>query len=374
MSNNIAPIGQASSSPSQKPSNSAFKQQKLSAWQPILTVGTVLPTFFLVGVAFIPIGIGLLISSYQVQEYEVDYTSCEKIGSVLNDSEPHRCSELIAKNPNANCSCQIDVELETDYRRDVFIYYGLTNFYQNHRRYVKSRDDYQLLGHIRSGRECDPFAQRLDPKDGMMKPIVPCGAIANSLFNDTFCLERIIVDANNNPTYRKVPLLKTGIAWATDKNKFKNPPWPKGAKDLSGAFNGSVRPINWPRNVYDLDPSDLNNNGLQNEGLIVWMRTAAFPTFRKLYARIRHDIDDDINYQDGLPKGLYRLTIQYNFPVAGFKGQKRFIISNTSWLGGKNPFIGAVYILVGLFSLILSVVFLIIHKKFDSGSQTPYLN
>ena len=28
----------------------------------------------------------------------------------------------------------------------MFMYYGLSNFYQNHRRYVKSRDDGQLNG------------------------------------------------------------------------------------------------------------------------------------------------------------------------------------------------------------------------------------
>jgi hypothetical protein len=41
-------------------SESAFKQQKLPAWQPILTASTVLPTFFVIGVAFIPIGVGIL--------------------------------------------------------------------------------------------------------------------------------------------------------------------------------------------------------------------------------------------------------------------------------------------------------------------------
>ena len=30
------------------------------------------------------------------------------------------------------------------------MYYGLSNFYQNHRRYVKSRDDSQLNGHLGS--------------------------------------------------------------------------------------------------------------------------------------------------------------------------------------------------------------------------------
>ncbi len=60
------------------------------------------------------------------------------------------------------------------------MYYGLTNFYQNHRRYVKSRDDKQLLGENLDdpGEDCAPF-----DKDPEGKPYVPCGAIANSLFS-----------------------------------------------------------------------------------------------------------------------------------------------------------------------------------------------
>lgn len=277
--------------------DSAFKQQKLSAWQPILTVGTALPTFFLIGVAFIPVGIGLLISSYQVQEYEIDYTSCLKSDNVT------RCSEFIAKHPNENCNCTIKIHLKNDFKRDVFVYYGLTNFYQNHRRYVKSRDDYQLLGNIHSnGKDCAPFQNRIDPADNVLKPIVPCGAIANSLFNDTFHLEQI----SGNP----VPLLRTGIAWATDHNRFQNPKTIGPTfNDLANAFNGTIRPFNWRKNVYELDTKLISNDGLQNEAFIVWMRTAAFPTFRKLYARIRHDISD---FQEGLPSGDYKLTIEYS--------------------------------------------------------------
>ena len=36
--------------------DTAFKQQRLKAWQPILTPKTVLPTFFLIGLVFAPIG------------------------------------------------------------------------------------------------------------------------------------------------------------------------------------------------------------------------------------------------------------------------------------------------------------------------------
>lgn len=65
------------------------------------------------------------------------------------------------------------------------MYYGLSNYYQNHRRYVKSRDDDQLLGHLSPtpSSDCIPFAYDDDGKTGVQKPIAPCGAIANSLFN-----------------------------------------------------------------------------------------------------------------------------------------------------------------------------------------------
>ena len=62
---------------SHEPKDSKFKQQALPAWQPILTAGTVLPTFFVIGVAFIPIGVGLMYFSNQVKEVIIDYTSCK---------------------------------------------------------------------------------------------------------------------------------------------------------------------------------------------------------------------------------------------------------------------------------------------------------
>ena len=60
------------------------------------------------------------------------------------------------------------------------MYYGLTNFYQNHRRYVKSRDDSQLYGNLEAApnSNCEPFKT-----DENGKSYAPCGAIANSLFS-----------------------------------------------------------------------------------------------------------------------------------------------------------------------------------------------
>lgn len=47
--------------------DTAFRQQRLKAWQPILTPKTVLPLFFAIGIIFAPIGGALLYASAQVR-------------------------------------------------------------------------------------------------------------------------------------------------------------------------------------------------------------------------------------------------------------------------------------------------------------------
>ena len=50
---------------------------------------------------------------------------------------------------------------------------------------MKSRDDSQLYGSKSLSQDCEPFAYKtINGRNNL--PIAPCGAIANSLFNDTF--------------------------------------------------------------------------------------------------------------------------------------------------------------------------------------------
>jgi len=59
---------------------------------------------------------------------------------------------------------------------ELYMYYGLTKFYQNHRRYIQSRDDDQLLGNIVSvdgtptapSDSCKPFDKSKGICDGLI--------------------------------------------------------------------------------------------------------------------------------------------------------------------------------------------------------------
>jgi hypothetical protein len=62
---------------SKKPKDNAFQQQRLKAWQPLLTPKWVISTFLCVGVLFLPIGVVLLDLSASVQEVEIQYDNLE---------------------------------------------------------------------------------------------------------------------------------------------------------------------------------------------------------------------------------------------------------------------------------------------------------
>lgn len=74
------------------------------------------------------------------------------------------------------------------------------------------------------------------------------------------------------------------------------------------AFKDTIKPPNWRTHVCELDTENPKNNGYENEDLIVWMRNAALPNFRKLYRRIDHANE----FENGLPAGNYSLDITYS--------------------------------------------------------------
>ena len=71
----------------------------------------------------------------------------------------------------------------------VYVYYELGNYYQNHKRYVRSRDDNQMAGKDAGSSKCAPeqyVGGNPDPSLPNGGEVTPCGLIAWSQFNDSF--------------------------------------------------------------------------------------------------------------------------------------------------------------------------------------------
>jgi hypothetical protein len=90
--------------------------------------------------------------------------------------------------------------------------------------------------------------------------------------------------------------------------------------------------------------------GVNSDRFQVWMRTAALPKFRKLYAKIT----------DNIKKGdVVSFNVEANFDVSKFKGTKSLVLTTTTWFGGKNDFLGTCFLVVGTICLIFGVGFFI---------------
>jgi len=352
---------------SRRPGNTAFKQQRLKAWQPILTPKTVLPLFFAIGIVFAPIGGLLLWASEQVQEIVIDYTHCADpgVGStdlslipssnvqanfykpVVETSQPaqwkYSTNSTIMAGGNVTYSiCTLQFQIEADMHPPVLLYYRLTNFYQNHRRYVKSVNEDQLRGKAASKGavdttdSCSPLG--FDNDTG--KIIYPCGLMANSLFNDTFGSPVLIQKKAGTSSEGEIfNMTNKGISWSTDRDRY-------------GPTQYNLSIIQPPPNWIDKFGTAYNETTVPNlqdwEEFQVWMRTAGLPTFSKLARR---------NDTTIMTNGVYQLDINMSFPVTEYGGTKSIVLSTRTAMGGKNPFLGIAYVIVGGLCVLLGVIF-----------------
>ena len=119
--------------------NSRFKQQNLPAWRPVPTMGSTIVIFVSIGIIFITFGIILSYYSNKINEMKFRY---DENCTIINDT------------------CKLQINITYTMKKDIMIYYELDNFYQNHRRYVKSRNNDQLKGKKVSDKtledDCDP--------------------------------------------------------------------------------------------------------------------------------------------------------------------------------------------------------------------------
>ena len=192
----------------------------------------------------------------------------------------------------------------------IYVYYQLADFYQNHKRYVRSRDDNQM-GRGPSGAPAEKCAPRRfangEPDGGA---IVPCGLVAASYFNDTFA-----VSVGGQP----VAIDESSIAWKND------------AKRLFG----SIPPFNFNDDPASRGGGTITGPLNQDQHFMVWMRPAARPTVTKLWGVIRTP----------LPAGsVVTIAVDNRYNTYGFDGVKSVLLTTNSWAGGRNNFLGAAFL------------------------------
>lgn len=245
--------------------------------------------------------------------------------------------------PEDGNPCSKRVEITKNMTAPIYFSYELVNFWQSHRVYLNSRSDYQLEGSVLNTLVCDPSSTL----NG--KVIYPCGLLPQSVFTDRF-----FIDVERNGVNQSLcqpsscPRHEDNITWDDYWNLYEE----SGTWEQIGTWGGLAdskykTPNVFPSSeLYTRDSPFLNGTNLHlpypnNSDLIVWLRTAVKPTFKKPFRVIR-DYD--------LMKGdiLYVNIFQYFNP--GVEGEKHFSIETSPGFGPKTALLGAMCLGIFIFS------------------------
>jgi len=304
---------------SSEPKNSRFTQQELPACRPVLTPGRVALILFAIGATFIPVGVVCLVASNSVVEVSQRYDDLAICEDGFFPSVDEKDNKMSTHGLGTNCTISLTVPKEM--KAPVYVYYKLENYYQNHRRYVKSRSDSQLSDKGTSDNNCEP---QLYTSGNPSEEINPCGLIAWSYFNDSYTFMH---------GFKELSVNEKGIAWESDvKHKFE-----------------AYAPKNFNTNPATRGGGTIKGMVKDDEHFVVWMRTAALPSFRKLWGKIETDLEEGSTIS-------IRIANRYN--TYKFSGTKSIVLSTTSWLGGKNDFLGIAYLVIGSLCIAFSIVFM----------------
>mmetsp|Transcript_23207 Transcript_23207/g.69513 ORF Transcript_23207/g.69513 Transcript_23207/m.69513 type:complete len:380 (-) Transcript_23207:31-1170(-) len=359
---------------SRKPADTAWSQQKIPSYAPLLTPASISAIIF--GIGAVCLTIGLSVRSVQVNDmyqrkvqYDGDGTPSENRACKIEDANEAKV-------------CQVEIRLQEKMPSPVYVYYEIDGFYQNHNRYMTSYDEEQLLG---ANKDSDDLAGCQPLKKNGDKTLHPCGVLANSMFNDVIAL------ANDD-----VHMRENHIAWPSDLHKkFKQPngfDWATTSDDVSGCLGADgftcsdaicdaagvpsgcmgyvckggdfddhhcapgqdavyfYRSSDEYQFLYQTFPDIVSPIlGVKNEHFVVWMRAAGLPDFRKLYGRITSTLDSG---------DILTFNVTNNFNVKSFDGRKYLVVSLASPLGGNATALWQAFTYLGAACCGLALLFL----------------
>jgi hypothetical protein len=394
-----------------RPLDVALTQQRMKSWQPLLDSRYVIAIYLIIGVIFLIVGFVIRNKSNRIIELVGIYesyapTTTDDGGGttkMANDDGTSTTQLIkgceIGNNPNAmyksNTTCQIQLQVPFnmgDMQPPVLVHYQIDNFYQNYRTYQVSYDMAQLLGSLTQDKVsadlCQPLNKLRDTQTGQEIKINPCGLIANSLFNDVFTLESIV--GPDGVEIEGAVMNETGIAWKSDLQWKYRQPEGFNYEVCSSCEDCSCEGSDWSctepyeedgtcyryyypeddttQYLYETYPMTVSPiEGVLNEHFVVWMRTAALPNFRKLYGYI------DVVIPAG---SVLTFSVQANWAVVQSQSAKALVVSDNYIFGGKNHWLGTLFIIVGGVAAVLGVFFLVIQiffpRKLGDRSYLKY--
>lgn len=110
-------------------------------------------TFTAFAAIFLISGISLLSAASEIKEASIRYDVICKDFLQKYETEVGQKGAIVP--------CEITLNVPETIPAPVYVYYTVDNFYQNHRRYVKSRSNAQLLGQYQTleniNTVCDPI-------------------------------------------------------------------------------------------------------------------------------------------------------------------------------------------------------------------------
>lgn len=318
----------------QEPPNVPLFQQRLKGYQPLMTLTVATATFGVLACLLISIGISVFVDQAHIFQYSVQYGGKNNSRkNTLLGLDPFQYDRAQSC-PSGECLISIDLP---DYvlkeKSRVNVYFQLTGFHQNHRKYVasvclpqladsaKDRTYQQLLACLPEGDKSS-----IRPSGGNFSDnriLWPVGRIAKSFFTDHFEL----VEGGH---MSEDDLVRPSVSqW------FRNPEHYPTTLD-----NNTV----YLFQEFSSSGYNLFSSGVTNPHFMAWMQPQAFPHFRKLFGTI----DTPVN-------GTLVFRVRSGFDVTSFGGTKGLLVATESFMGARNPYLAPLLLSVGVIALLLTV-------------------